>query len=87
MKCKLKCFNCEMVRAGKSCFELIPQKKTYSTDISMLKRKPAKEYYEMLLYYEGKYKPEQNKIHFEFAREILMKEDSKVVVKRRFQRI
>ena len=41
----------------------------------------------MLLYYEGQNKPKQNNIDFESAREILMLEDYKMVVKRRFVRI
>ena len=41
----------------------------------------------MLPYYEGNHKPQQNKFDFESAREILMKEDYKVVVRRRFERI
>ena len=48
MKPKLNGLNCEMVRACKSCLNLISQKKTYSTDINMLKRKPANEYHQML---------------------------------------
>ena len=41
----------------------------------------------MLPYYEGKYEPRQNNIDFESAKEILMKEDFKMVKKRRFERI
>ena len=37
--------------------------------------------------YEGKYEPKQNNIDFESAKEVLMKEDDKMVVKRRFERI
>ena len=53
----------------------------------MLKRKPPNENHQMLPYYVGKYEPKQNNIDFESAREILMKEDDKMVVKRRFERI
>ena len=41
IKRKMNCFNCEMVRACKSCLDLISQKKTYSTDKNVLK-KPCK---------------------------------------------
>ena len=87
IKTKMNCFNCEMERACKTCSDLISQKKTYSTDINMLKRKPPNEYHQMLPYYEGVYEPKQNIIDFESAREILMKEDYKIVEKRRFERI
>ena len=53
----------------------------------MLKRKPRNEHCQMLPYYVGKYEPRQNNIDFESAREILMKENNKMVVKRRFERI
>ena len=53
----------------------------------MLKRKPSNEYHQMLPYYVGKYEPKQNNIDFESAKDILMKEDDKMVVKRRFKRI
>ena len=84
---KMNCFNCEMERACKSCLDLISQKKTYSTDINMLKRKPPNQYHQMLPHYVGKYEPKQSNIDFESAREILMKEDYKMVIKRRFERI
>ena len=83
----MNCFNCEMEKACKFCLDLISQKKTYSTDINMLKRKPPNEYHQMLPYYEGVYKPKQKIIDFESAREILMKEDYKMVEKRRSERI
>ena len=41
----------------------------------------------MLPYYEGIYDPKQNNINFKSAKEILMKEDYKMIVKRRFERI
>ena len=41
----------------------------------------------MLPFYEGKYEPRQKKIDFASAREILMEDDEKMVVKRRFERI
>ena len=62
-------------------------KKTYSTNINMLKRHPTKEKHKMLPYYEGKYIPKQNNIDFESAKEILMKEDYKMVVQRRMEKV
>ena len=41
----------------------------------------------MLPYYEGVYETKQNNIDFESAREILMNEDYKMIVQRRFERI
>ena len=76
-----------MERACETCLDQISQKKTYSTDINMLKRKPKTECYQMLHYYISEYEPKQIIFDFETAREILMKEDDKMVVKRRFERI
>ena len=87
IKPKMNCFKCEKERSCKTCLDLISQKKTYSTDINMLKRKLPNEYHQMLPHYEGKYEPKQNNIDFESARKILMKQDDKMVVKRRFERI
>ena len=53
----------------------------------MLKRKPANEYHQMLPDFIDEYEPKQNNIHFEYAREILMKEDDEMVLKSRFDRI
>ena len=53
----------------------------------MLKTKPANEYHQMLPFYQSKYDPKQNTIDFKSAKEILMKEDYKMFVKRRFERI
>ena len=86
-KPKKNCFNCEMEKACDPCLNLISQKKNYSTDINTLKRKPPNEYHQMLPHYEGVYEPKQNNINFESAKEILMKEDYKMVAKRRFERI
>ena len=85
--CILKPINCEVEKACKSCLDLISQKKTYSTDINMLKRKPPNKKHQMLPFYEGVYEPKQNNIDFESAKDILMKEDYKMVVKRRFEKI
>ena len=41
IKPKMNCFKCEMERACKTCLDLISEKKTYSTNINMLKRKPS----------------------------------------------
>ena len=87
IKTKMNCFNGEMERACKSCLDLISQKKTYSTDFSMLKRKPPNDYHQMLPYYEGVYEPKQNIIDFESVKKILMEEDYKMILKRRFERI
>ena len=83
----MNCFNCEKEKSCKTCLELISQKKTYSTDINMLKRKPPNQYHQMLPHYEGKYDPKQNNIDFESAKKVLMKKDYKMIVKRRFERI
>ena len=82
IKTKMNCFNCEMERNN-----LISQKKTYSPDNNMLKRKPANEDHQILPHYEGEYKLEQNNNDFESAREILMKEEYKLLVSRRFESI
>ena len=76
-----------MERSCKLCLDLLSQKKTYSTDINTLKRKPPNEKHQMLPNYVGNYEPVQNNIDFESAKEILMKEDNKMIVKRRFKRI
>ena len=76
-----------MERACKLCLHLISQKKTYSTDNKKLKRKPPNEYHQMLPHYEGEYKPKQINIDFESAREILMKENYKMLAKRPFEGI
>ena len=83
----MNCFNCEMEKSCKSCLDLISQKKTYSTDINMLKRKPPNEQYQMLPHYKGIYEPKENNIDFESAKEIIMKEDDEMIVKRRFERM
>ena len=41
----------------------------------------------MLPHYGSKYDPKQNSIDFESAKDILMKENHKMIVKRRFERI
>ena len=83
----MNCFNCEMERACKTCSDLISQKKIYSTDINMLKRKPPNEQHQMLPHYVGKYEHKQKIIDFESAKEILMKEDYKMINQRRFEKI
>ena len=87
IKPQMNCFNCEMEKSCKSCLDLISHKKSYSTDINILKRKPPNEKHEMLPYYEGIYEPKQNNIDFNSAKDILKKEDGKMFVKRRFERI
>ena len=76
-----------MERACELCLNLISQKKIYSSDINMLKRKPPNEYHQVLPRYKGKYEPKQNNIDFESAKEILMKADDEMVVETRFERI
>ena len=82
---KMKCFNYEMARACETYLDQISQKKTYSTNINMLKRKPANEYYPMLHYYIGECEHKQSNIDFESAKEIFMKKDYKMVMKRRLR--
>ena len=48
IKPKLNCFNYEIEGACERCLDRISQRKTFSADINMLKRKPATEYYQML---------------------------------------
>ena len=80
----MNCFNVEMEKACKRCLDLISQKKTYSTDINMLKRKPPNKQHQMLPYYIGKFESKQNNIDFESAKDILMEEDNRM---KRFERI
>ena len=87
IKPKMNCFNCEMKKSCKICLDLISQKKTYSTDINTLKRKPPNQHHQMLPHYEGKNEPRHINIDFESAKEILMKEDYKMIKQRRFERI
>ena len=70
----------KMVRACKTCLDLISQKKTYSTDNNMLKRQPPNKKHEMRPHYGAVYKPKQKNNDFESAREILMKEECKMVL-------
>ena len=81
------CFNCEVERAYISCFDLLSHKKTYSTDINIMKMKPANQDHQLLPYFDGKYETKQNKSAFESVRKDLMKEDGKMVLTRRFERI
>ena len=87
IKPKMNCFNCEIEKSFKICLDLISQKKTYSTDINILKRKTQNEKHQMLPYYIGNYEPIQNNIDFETAKNILMEEDNKMIKQRRFERI
>ena len=81
IKPKMNCFDCEMEKSCKSCLDLISQKKSYSTDINMLKRNPPNQYHQMLPHYVSKYEPKQKNIVFETAKIILMEEDNKMIVK------
>ena len=88
IKPKMNCFNCEMEKSCKSCLDLISQKKTFSTDINMLKRKkPPNEKHQMLPCYKGIYETRHINIDFESAKKFLMKEYYKMVEKRRFERL
>ena len=69
----MNCFICEIERPGKLCLDLISQKKTYSTDINILKRKPPNEYHQMLPYYVGEYEPKQKKLILKLQEKFLWK--------------
>ena len=86
IKPKKNFFNCEMQRDCNFCLNLKSQMKTYSSDINMLKRKPANKYHQMLPFNIGEQEPKQNNNDFESAREILMT-DYRVIVERRFEMI
>ena len=58
-KPKMNCSNCETERTCKSFLDRISQRKTYSIQIKMLKRKSANENHQRLPYYEGKNEPEK----------------------------
>ena len=86
----MNCFNCEMERACKICLDLMSEKKIFSTDINLLKSKHPNEYHQfhqMFPHFAGVYERKQNNIDFKSAREVLMEEDYKMVVKRRFERV
>ena len=80
----MNCFTCKLTKACKSCLHLVSRKKTYSKGIIMLKRQPPNEKHQLLPNYIGKHEHKQNKNDFESVREILMKEDNKTLLKRRF---
>ena len=44
----MNCFNCEMERACATRLVRISQRETCSTDVNMLVRKPANEFYQTL---------------------------------------
>ena len=67
----MNCFNCEMERICDTSLDLITQKKAFSTDTTMLERKPAIEYHQMLLYHISECEPRQNNTVFESAKEVL----------------
>ena len=85
-KSKLSFFNCEMERARETFLDQTVQRKTYSIDVSMLK-KPAIDCYQMLPHYIGENKPRQNNNDFESAKEVLLEADKRLVEKRLFERI
>ena len=49
----MKYFSCEVERDCKSCLDLVSQKDAFSTDINIIKRKPAFEYHQALPWYVG----------------------------------
>ena len=63
-------FNCEMEGACNTCLDLISQKKNYSTDNTMSKRRPPVDCNQLLSWYLGKYIPVQKTNDFESAREL-----------------
>ena len=64
-----------MERACRLCLDLMSQKKTFSTDITMLKRKSPNEYYQMPPHCDGIFKPKRNNIDFGSAKKVLMGAD------------
>ena len=76
-----------MERTCKTCLDRISQKKTNSSDINILKGKPANEYYQMLPYFEGKHEYRKNNFDFESAKEVLMSFQKPMIENRRFERI
>ena len=70
-KANSNCFNCEVERACTPCLDLISQKKTYSTDINMLKRKPPTEYHQMIPWYLAEFKPKTCIMNFEVAKKFI----------------
>ena len=76
-----------MERTCNKCLVLISQKKTYSTDIKMLKRQAPNEKHQMLPYYDGKYNSKQIIPDFKSAKEVLMDTVKKMVGKRRLEMI
>ena len=87
IKPKMNCSNYEMEKACKTCLDRISQKKTNSTDNNKLKRKPANEKYQMLLYYQGKYEHKLNNKDIESAKQFLLTAEKAMIEKRRFERI
>ena len=89
--CKIKpnmnCFDCEVERACKSCLVAVSQKKTYFTDINMLKGQPPNEKHQLLPFYVREYKPKISIINFKAAKEVLIISEKSLIEKRRFERI
>ena len=86
-KRKMNCFICEMERSCNTCLGLRSRMKTYSVVINMLIKKPPNEYQQMLLWYVGFYTPRKIVINSETAKEHLLKQNGKMVVKGRFERM
>ena len=59
LKPNMNCFNCEMERTCETCLDRVNQKKTYSTDINIIKRKPENECHQMHPCNIGEYEPKK----------------------------
>ena len=82
IKHQMNYFKCEVVRTCKSCLDLVSGKKTLSTDIILLKRKPANDYHQMLPMYLGEYKPKTSTINFEAVKEVLLTAEKPMIENR-----
>ena len=79
----MNCFNCEAETDCKSCLDLVSQKKSYSADVNILKRKPPNEKHQMLPWYIGEYKRKTSIVNFEAAKEVLITAEKTMIEKRR----
>ena len=87
IKPKMNWFNCQMKRAFKSCLDPVNQEKTYSTDLSELKRHPPNEKHQILLWYVGEYKPKTSNLNFMAGKEFLICAGKPKIEIRRFETI
>ena len=72
VKDRMNCFKSEIKRACIRCKNLI-YKKTFCTDINMLKRQRHNGKHQVFPHYIGEYEPEQNSVDFESTREFYWK--------------